>query len=115
MFDPLHNAVEHFYVVNGPLTGSWKGLDPGIGIVNWHGGLKGKNCKFFADLGLKQILSGYYDGDEDGTAIAEWLQDTKGIPRIVGAMYTTWEDKYQAMQAWARKAWGITTGATHYH
>ena len=38
----------------------WKGLDKDVGIVNWHGGLEGKNCKFFADLGLKQILSGYY-------------------------------------------------------
>jgi hypothetical protein len=111
MFDPLHNAVEHFYAVNGPLTGSWKGLDKGIGIVNWHGGLKGKNCKFFADLGLKQILSGYYDGDEDGAAISEWLRNTEGIPGIIGAMYTTWEDKYNAMDVWARKAWGTKTGA----
>jgi hypothetical protein len=106
MFDPMHNAVDHFYAVNGPLSGSWKGLDPGIGIVNWHGGLKGKNCQFFADLGLKQILSGYYDGDEDGSGIAEWLANTKSVPNIVGAMYTTWEDRYDAMDMWAQKAWG---------
>lgn len=106
MFDPMHNAVDHYYAVNGPLTGSWKGLDPSIGIVNWHGGLKGKNCQFFADLGLKQILSGYYDGDEDGSAIARWIENTKGVPGIVGAMYTTWEDRYSAMDAWAQKAWG---------
>ena len=106
MFDPMHNAVDHFYAVNGPLAGSWKGLDPGIGIVNWHGGLMGKNCPFFADLGLKQILSGYYDGDEDGSGIAKWLEATKGVPGIVGAMYTTWEDKYGAMDAWAKRAWG---------
>ena len=73
MFDPLHNAVDNYYAVNGSLTGSWKGLDKGIGIVNWHGGLMGKNSQFFADLGLQQILSGYYDGDEDGSAIAKWL------------------------------------------
>ena len=97
--------------MNGPQTDSWKGLDKGIGIVNWHGGLKGKNCKFFADLGLKQILSGYYDGDEDGAAITEWLRNTEGIPGIVGAMYTTWEDKYNAMIVWARAAWGTKTGA----
>ncbi len=106
MFDPLHNAVDHYYAVNGTLKGSWKGLDKGIGIVNWHGGLKGKNCKFFADMGLRQILSGYYDGDESGAEIAEWQAKTKGIPGIVGAMYTTWEDKYDAMEAWAGKAWG---------
>ena len=112
MFDPMHNAVEHYYAANGSLTGSWKGLDPGIGIVNWHGGLKGKNCKFFADLGLKQILSGYYDSDEDGNSIAEWQRNTESVPGIVGAMYTTWEDKYDAMDAWARKAWGGRIGVT---
>jgi Carbohydrate binding domain. len=106
MFDPMHNAVDHFYAVNGSLAGSWKGLDKDVGIVNWHGGLKGKNSKFFADLGLKQILSGYYDHDENGAEIAEWLQNTKDIPGIVGAMYTTWEDKYNAMDGWAKKAWG---------
>jgi len=93
--------------VRGEDGTAWEeGLDKDIGIVNWHGGLQGRNCKFFADLGLKQILSGYYDGDEDGAAIARWLDNTKGIPGIVGAMYTTWEDKYDAMDAWARKAWG---------
>lgn len=106
MFDPLHNAVDHFYAVNGSLKGSWLGLDKDVGIMNWHGGLKGKNCKFFADLGLKQILSGYYDSDEDGAAIADWIDKTKDVPGIVGAMYTTWEDKYGAMDAWAKKAWG---------
>ncbi len=111
MFDPQHNAVDHYYAVNGSLAGSWKGLDPGIGIVNWHGGLKGKNCQFFADLGLKQILSGYYDSDEDGSAIAEWQRNTQNVPGIIGAMYTTWEDKYGAMEAWARKAWGGKPGS----
>lgn len=107
MFDPMHNAVDHYYAVNGPLNGSWKGLDKDVGIINWHGGLKGKNCKFFADLGLKQILSGYYDSDEDGKAITQWLANTRDVPGIVGAMYTTWEDKYGAMEKWAHAAWGI--------
>ncbi len=106
MFDPMHNAVDNYYAVNGSLKGSWKGLDKGIGIVNWHGGLMGKNCKFFADMGLRQILSGYYDGDSDGSAIAKWLANAKDVPGIVGAMYTTWEDKYDSLQAWAQKAWG---------
>jgi hypothetical protein len=108
MFDPMHNAVDHYYAVNGSLSGSWKGLDKDVGIANWHGGLKGRNCKFFADLGLKQILCGYYDSDEEGNGIAEWLEKTKDIPGIVGVMYTTWEDQYGAMQKWAAKAWGKT-------
>ena len=106
MFDPMHNAVDHFYAVNGTLKGSWKGLDKDVGIVNWHGGLMGKNSPFFANLGLRQILSGYYDGDEDGSAIAQWKAATKGIPGVVGAMYTTWEDQYGPMDVWAQRAWG---------
>jgi len=106
MFDPMHNAVDHYYAVNGTLAGSWKGLTKDVGIVNWHGGLKGKNCQFFADRGLRQVLSGYYDSDEDGSGIAAWQAATKDVPGIVGAMYTTWEDKYGAMTPWARKAWG---------
>ena len=106
MFDPLHNAVDHFYAVNGSLKGSWKGLDKDVGIVNWYGSLQGKNCRFFADLGLRQILSGYYDCDDDGSAITTWLNHTREVPGIVGAMYTTWQDKYDAMDVWANKAWG---------
>jgi hypothetical protein len=106
MFDPYHNAVDHYYAVNGSLKGSWKGLDKDIGIVNWNGGLMGKDCPFFANLGLKQVLSGYYDGDQDGSAIAKWIANTKGVPGIVGAMYTTWADQYDAMDVWAKKAWG---------
>jgi len=105
MLDPMHNAVDNYYAVNGTLKGSWEGLDKDIGIVNWHGGLQGKNCKFFADRGLRQILSGYYDHDEDGSRIAKWLDNTRDIPGIIGAMYTTWEDRYDAMDKWAKKAW----------
>lgn len=112
MFDPYHNAVDHYYLVNGSLKGSWKGLDKDIGIVNWNGGGLAKDCKFFADLGLKQILSGYYDGDADGSGIAKWIDSAHGLPGVAGAMYTTWEDNYGPMDAWAQKAWGkAKTGA----
>lgn len=106
MFDPMHNAVDNYYAVNGTLKGSWEGLDKDVGIVNWHGELLGKNLPFFAGLGLRQVLSGYYDSDEQGEGIAKWLEATKGVEGVVGAMYTTWEDKYGAMEAWAGKAWG---------
>ena len=106
MFDPYHNATDHFYLVNGPLKGSWKGLDKGIGIVNWNGGGGTKDVKFFADLGLKQVLSGYYDGDESGDGIQKWIGSAQGSPGVVGAMYTTWNDNYGPMDAWAQKAWG---------
>jgi hypothetical protein len=104
----MHNAVDNYYAVNGSLKGSWEGLDKDIGIVNWHGQLQGRNCKFFADRGHKQILSGYYDHDEDGHEIAAWLAGARDIPGIIGAMYTTWENRYEAMERWAASAWRIS-------
>jgi hypothetical protein len=106
MFDPMHNAVGDYYAVNGSWAGSWEGLSPKVGVVNWYGELQGKNARFFADRGHQQILAGYYDWDEDGAGIAEWLEKTKGVPGVVGAMYTTWRDKYDALEAWAAAAWG---------
>ncbi len=58
------------------------------------------------------LLRRYYDSDEDGSAIADWLQNTRGVAGIVGAMYTTWEDKYGAMHSWAQKAWGGVAAKT---
>lgn len=107
MFDPFHNAVDGpYYLVNGSWKGAWEGLDREIGIMNWAGHLAGRNLRWFADRGHEQILAGYYDGDDDGAAIAKWLAAGEGIPGITGAMYTTWVPKYDAMGQWAEKAWG---------
>lgn len=106
MFDPMVNAVDDYFAVHGSLRGSWEGLDPDVGIMNWSGGLLGKNAGFFADRGLKQMLAGYYDADEDGAKMAAWLAATARTPGIVGAMYTTWEDRYDAMSTWAKRVWG---------
>lgn len=35
MFDPMHNAVDHYYTVNSSLAGSWKGLYKDVGIGHW--------------------------------------------------------------------------------
>lgn len=106
MFDPNHNAVDDYYLVNGTWRGSWEGLPPEVGIANWAGHLKGRNLRWFADRGHEQVLAGYYDHDEDGSAIEEWLQAGEGLPGIVGAMYTTWRDDYSDMETWAETAWG---------
>jgi hypothetical protein len=104
MFDPMHNATGDCYAVNGSWAGSWEGLTPDIGIVNWGNHLNGANLKWFADRGHKQILAGYYDGS--GYPIDKWLQAGAGLPGIVGAMYTTWVDHYDDLESWAEQAWG---------
>ncbi len=104
MFDPMHNARDGYYLVNGTLVGSWEGLTPDIGIVNWANHLKGKNLQWFAERGHEQILAGYYDHEE--WIIDEWLNAGEGLPGIGGAMYTTWENDYSDLQQWAALAWG---------
>jgi len=106
MFDPMHNAVDGYHLVHGTWEGSWEGLTSDIGIVNWAGFLEGRNCKWFADRGHEQVLAGYYDWDDEGEGIAAWLKATEGVPGITGAMYTPWRERYDAIEAWAGKAWG---------
>ncbi|GIW87305.1 MAG: hypothetical protein KatS3mg108_1629 [Isosphaeraceae bacterium] len=94
MFDPHHNAVARYYLVNGSLTGSWEGLPSRVVIVNWNGQNKTPSLRFFAERGHRQVIAGYYDcGDLSG--FREWDTAARGIPGIRGFMYTTWRSDYQ--------------------
>jgi hypothetical protein len=107
MFDPGHNAQKtgRYYLVkgDGPWYGSWKGLDKDMEIVNWNSApdKRAASLRFFADLGHRQILAGYYDGPV--VAIRDWLRDGRESPGIVGAMYTTWRHGYQDLEAFAEQ------------
>jgi hypothetical protein len=106
MFDPNHNAVEGpYYLVNGPLTGSWEGLDPSITIMNWYSEPAPRNNLFFAQRGHKQMLSGYYDRSPGDFYDAAWLAKTKDVPGIIGVMYTQWSSGYGNLEAWAQHVW----------
>ncbi len=107
MFDPQHNACKsgRYYLVkgDGPWYGSWKGLDKDVVIVNWNSdpGKRVESLRHFAGLGHRQILAGYYDGPV--AAIGGWLHDGRDVPGIVGAMYTTWQHRYDDLEAFARQ------------
>ena len=58
MFDPAHNAVDKYYLVNGSWAGSWGGLPRDVSIVNWNHGGRAKSPPFFARRGHHQILAG---------------------------------------------------------
>ena len=96
LFDPYHNAREKDdagkpfieYMVKGNWVGSWEGLSPDVGIVNWSGG-KLDSYQFFAKRGNQQIISG-----NKPTQIGEWLDSCKDLPGIAGAMYTTWDNDF---------------------
>ncbi len=101
MFDPTHNAVDRYYLVNGSLTESWTGLDPSVVIVNWNSGRAAESLKFFADRGHRQILAGYYDAGP--ASIRPWLATAKNTKGIIGTMFTTWRNNYTDLEAFARE------------
>jgi hypothetical protein len=104
MFTPTQNAHAGYYLVGGDLTGSWKGIPKDAIVLNWDSVKPQESAAFFSGLGLHQILAGYYDktpGDITG-----WLRQVRANKGIVGVMYTTWEDKFEDLEAFAKAAWG---------
>jgi len=107
MFDPYHNAKKtgRYYLVkgDGPWAGSWEGLPKEVTVVTWHGFEENRleSLKFFADRGHKQILAGYYD--DDPAKIRPWLAEAAKVQGVVGAMYTTWQDKYSDLEKFAEE------------
>jgi hypothetical protein len=100
MFDPFHNATKDYYLVRGDLSGSWEGLDKRVVIVNWNFAKRDASLKFFADRGHKQVIAGYYDGKPE--QIRAWMESARKVNGIVGVMYTTWRQKYDDLEAFAR-------------
>ena len=97
MFDPNHNAVDNYYLVNGSLKGSWEGLSRDVIVANWNGGKARESLTFFGDRGHRQIIAGYYDGD-DLTNFQQWDSAAQGISGVIGFMYTTWQSKYGLLE-----------------
>jgi hypothetical protein len=100
MFDPHHNAVDKYYLVNGSWRESWKGLPPEVIIANWNGGKAEKSLKFFAERGHTQIIAGYYDSG--ATNFHKWAKASQDVPRVTGFMYTTWQQKYDDLELYGR-------------
>ena len=103
MFDPHHNAVDNFYLVNGNLAGSWEGLPKEMTVMNWNSGKAKESLPFFASRGHSQVLAGYYDSDPKN--IIRWLEAGKG-QKVEGVMYTTWQSNFSDLEKFAKAAWG---------
>ena len=100
MFDPHHNAHDNYFLVRGNLAGSWKGLDRDIVVVPWNYDQREASLKFFAGLGNAQLIAGYYD--DDPAKITNWLTAARPFPRIMGVMYTTWQNKYTDLEKFSK-------------
>ena len=96
MFDPNHNAVANYYLVDGDYTGSWKYLPKDIQIACWNYDTRDKSLPFFSELGYKTLAAAYYDAD-DLTNPQGWLDSLDKTTGAVGIMYTTWENKYKLL------------------
>ena len=115
MLDPYHNAHDHYFDVEGDLAGSWAGLRPGTIVMNWL--RKPDSLKWFSGTDPKQphpfqqILAGYYDSGDGASSAAADIAAAKGVPGIIGAMYTQWTDDYSQLAQYAK---GINDGWASY-
>jgi hypothetical protein len=101
MFDPFHNAVRDYYLVNGDLAGGIAGLDSSVTIVNWNQHRARESLRYFSRRGHRQVFAGYYDGrPEEVRPILRLLRRTPGAYAV---MYTTWRDRYDDLEAFARE------------
>ena len=101
MFDPYHNAVKGpYYLVNGPFTDSWEGLDKSVIIMNWNFGTRDQSLKFFEGRGHRQIIAGYYDDKPE--KVKDWLASAAKVQNVIGVMYTTWRNDYSQIEAFAK-------------
>jgi hypothetical protein len=101
MFDPHHNAVDNYYLVNGSLKGSWEGLTKNVMIANWNGGKAAESLKWFADRGHPLVIAGYYDGGNLDN-FRRWDTAAKDVKAVHGFMYTTWHHDYSQLEEYAK-------------
>jgi hypothetical protein len=97
MFDPYHNAVDQYYLVNGSLKNSWTGLPRDVIIGNWNSGKAHDSLAFFASRGHRQLIAGYYDAD-DLSDLERWRTAAQGLNGVFGFMYTTWQSKFDLLE-----------------
>ena len=96
MFDPNHNAHANYYLARGDFTNSWKGLDTDIIVVPWYYDQRAASLQFFAGLGNRQLIAGYYDSSP--TLVTNWLNAARPYTGICGVMYTTWQNNYSDLE-----------------
>lgn len=100
MFDPNHNAVDGFYLVRGDLAGAWDGLDRDVIVANWNSGKPAASLAFFSGRGNPQVWAGYYDRPVE--SVREILPLLDRTPGVQAVMYTTWQDRYDDLEAFAK-------------
>ena len=101
MFDPTHNAHDGYYLVRRDLSGSWEGIDKDVIVAAWNYGKRAESLRWFSGRGHRTLIAGYYDGPPE--RVRGWLAAARGVPQVVGVMYTTWRDDYGNLERFARE------------
>lgn len=74
-----------------------------IGYSNsmlWHDPNLAEGLPVFAGRGHRQVIAGYYDHKPEQAR--DWLASAAKVKGVVGIMYTTWESKYDDLEAFAK-------------
>ncbi len=99
VFDPYHNAHDHYCLVRGDLTGTWEGLDRDVIIANWYFDRRDENLPWWAARGHRTLIAAYYDKLPERAR--DWLDSGRKVDGVVGIMYTSWFDNYQDLETFA--------------
>jgi len=103
MFDPNHNAHDNYYLVDGTLEKSWKGLSTDTIICNWKYEKRHRGLSFFSELDHNLIPSADFDPVTDPISyMNSWLKVMDTIPEVIGMIYTTWQGNYEHMASFGR-------------
>ena len=98
MFDPHHNARErdYYYHVDGDFYGAWDYIPRDLIVAVWGRQPRPASLKHFSDLGHRTLACCYYDTD-DLEHVKGWVRDLAATEGALGAMYTTWLEKYELL------------------
>ena len=108
MFDPAHNAHDHYYYVEGDFSGSWTGLPRNLTILNWNVDNLKPALVWFSGLdprqpvAFEQVIAGFYDRADGAAEAQKEVSQAMGIPGIKGFLYTTWNDNYSQLEGYAK-------------
>jgi hypothetical protein len=103
MFDPNHNASNRqgaYFHVNENFYGSWNYIPKDIVIISWWLEKRKESLTHFSGLGHRTMTGINYDSpnpDDSKNNAKLWLEEMKNYPNCLGAIYTSWGNKYGFM------------------
>ena len=102
MFDPHHNAVDNYYLVNGSLKGSWEGLSRDVIIANWNGGKAKREPRRSSRTAATARSSRAITTATTSRTSSSGTPAARTFQGVIGFMYTTWQSKYGLLEQYGQ-------------